>query len=85
MEDNVTVSKDFLPEKVSDADLLSLERANLKRQVAQANAQKAIAESETAEMTYKTVVMQIFMKYKMNESDTMTQEGVINRTAGSLT
>lgn len=66
-------------ERLSDADMLSLERANNKRQLALANAKAATVEAEAAELSYKNLVMQLFMKHGLSQDDAINPDGSLRR------
>ena len=70
-EENEQVSQEeeFLPEN----DRMALELAKAKRQVAMANAEKAVAQGETADIAYKYTVMQIYMKHGLTSEDTIQE------------
>ena len=40
-----------------------------------------MAEGEAAELAYKNIVLQLFMKYKLTSSDSISEDGTINRGA----
>jgi hypothetical protein len=65
------VQKEFL----SDSDRMALEMSKLKKQVATANAEKALAQNETAELAYRHVFLQICMKYGLTAADTLHEDG----------
>ncbi len=67
------------PERLSDEDMLTIERANNKRQIAVANAKAATAEAEAAEMGYKNLVMQLFLKYGLSQEDAINPDGTVKR------
>lgn len=75
MSDNLEV------EKISEVDFLNLELAKSKKQLAVAGAKTAMAEGEAAELAYKNIVLQLFMKYKLTSSDSISEDGTINRGA----
>ncbi len=67
-------------ERISEEDRLALELAKANRKVALANAEKALAQNESSEMSYRYVVLQIFMKYGMNpNADLLKEDGVVLR------
>lgn len=66
-------------EKLSDADMLEIERANNKRQLSVANAKNATLEAEAAEMSYKNLVMTLFLKHGLTQEDAINQDGTIVR------
>jgi hypothetical protein len=68
-------------ERLSDADMLSLERANNKRQLALSNAKAATSEAEAAELTYKTLILQLFLKHGLTQEDVINPDGTIRRGA----
>lgn len=66
-------------ELLQDVDKMSLELAKSRRQVALAQAEKALAQNETAEIAYKYVVLQLYMKYGLTEADAIDESGKILR------
>ena len=67
------------PEKMAETDRLALELAKTKRQVALAEAKTALANNDNAELQYKYVVLQLYMKYGLTEADAITETGEIHR------
>ena len=63
--------------KLLEVDRLALELAKAGRKTALAQAEKALAQNETAEITYKYIVLQIYMKYGLTESDAISEGGDI--------
>jgi hypothetical protein len=67
-------------EKISEEDRLNLELAKANRKVALANAEKALAQNESSEVSYRYVVLQIFMKYGMSpNADLLHEDGTVKR------
>jgi hypothetical protein len=66
-------------DKLQDVDRMALELAKSKRLVALAQAEKALAQNETAELSYKYVVLQLYMKYGLTEADAIDENGAIIR------
>jgi hypothetical protein len=66
-------------EKLADIDIMSLELAKSRRQVALSDAKTALANNENAELSYKYVVLQIYMKYGLSEKDAINESGEILR------
>lgn len=66
-------------ETLSEADRHVLEVANLNMKVARSNAEKAIAENNSADVSYRYVVLQLYMKYGLTSSDALDEKGVIHR------
>lgn len=64
-------------EKLSDIDRMNLELAKSKRQTALAEAKTALAQNENAELSYKYVVLQLYMKYGLTERDAISEAGEI--------
>lgn len=62
---------------IDEVDKLALELAKARRQIALAGAEKAIAQQETAEIGYRYVVLQIYMKYGLTGKDAIDENGVI--------
>lgn len=58
-------------EKLSDEDMLALERANAKRQLSIANAKAAQAELEASELNWKNLVMTLFLKHGLSQNDSI--------------
>jgi len=66
-------------ETISEADRMSLELAKANRKTALAQAEKALAENQLAEMNYKYIILQLYMKYGLNETDALSEDGKILR------
>lgn len=62
---------------ISDLDKAALELANANRQVALANAKKCLVENELAEVKYKNLVLQLYLKYQLSSSDLISEDGEI--------
>ena len=63
--------------RLSDVDRLALELAKQRRQTALAEAKTALAQNENAELAYKYVVLQIYMKYGLSDADAISESGEI--------
>lgn len=63
--------------KIDELDRMALELAKSRRQTALSDAKTALAQNETAEMAYKYVVLQIYMKYGLSEADALNENGEI--------
>lgn len=63
--------------RLSDVDRLALELAKQRRQTALAEAKTALAQNENAELSYKYVVLQIYMKYGLSDADAISESGEI--------
>lgn len=66
-------------EKLSDLDRMALELSKQQRQTALAEARTALAQNEKAELAYKYVVLQLYMKYGLTEADVISEDGAIVR------
>lgn len=66
-------------ERIVEVDRMALELSKSKREVALAEAKTALANNEKAELAYRYVVLQIYMKYGMNERDALNESGEIVR------
>lgn len=66
-------------EKLSDVDKLQLDLARTKRQTALAEAKTALANNEKAELEYKYLILQIYMKYGLTPADALSEAGDIVR------
>lgn len=62
---------------LSDVDRLALELAKSRRQIALAQSEKALAQQETAEISYRYTVLQVYMKYGLTEKDAIDEMGNI--------
>ena len=67
------------PERLVDVDKLSLDLARTKRQTALAEAKTALANNEKAELEYKYLVLQVYMKYGLTADDAISEAGDIVR------
>jgi hypothetical protein len=76
-EENQTTNT--APEHLQDADRLVLESAKNRKQLALAQAEKALAQNESAELAYKYIVLQLYMKYNLTEADAIDESGKILR------
>lgn len=63
--------------KLADVDRLALELAKQRRQTALAEAKTALAQNENAELAYKYVVLQLYMKYGLTDADAISEAGEI--------
>lgn len=63
--------------RLADMDRMALELAKSKRQTALAEAKTALANNENAELSYKYVVLQLYMKYGLTERDAISENGDI--------
>lgn len=68
-----------LPTKLNDFDKVNLDLAKANRRAALAQAKQAIAENEASELSYKYFVLQLYMKYGLNEMDAIGENGEILR------
>ena len=82
-EANATTLLDTLAEQqkefLTDADKHTLDMIKMKRQLALANAEKALAQNEASELTYTNLVLQLTFKYSLKEKDQITEQGEIIR------
>jgi len=67
------------PTKLSDVDKLTLDLARSQRATALEAAKAALAQNEKAELQYKYVILQIYMKYGLTEADALSEAGDIVR------
>lgn len=66
-------------DKLSDVDRMALELSKSKRQTALAEAKTALAQNENAELSYKYIVLQLYMRYGLTEADAINENGDIIR------
>lgn len=65
------------PARLHEVDRMALELAKSKRQTALAEAKTALANNENAELAYKYVVLQLYMKYGLTDRDAISEAGEI--------
>lgn len=65
---------------LSPEDKAALDMAKLNRKLAVANAEKALAENQVAELTFKNLVLQLYMKYGLSEVDGIDEQGNLLRS-----
>ena len=68
-----------LPDQLQEVDRMALELAKNKRILALAQAEKALAQNETAEISYKYTVLQLYRKYGLLDNDAISEDGKILR------
>lgn len=68
-------SKEFLDEQ----DKVSLDTMKLKLALAGSNAERALAQTDVAKLTYSNMLLQFAMKYSLSNQDAITEEGEIIR------
>jgi hypothetical protein len=66
-------------EKLSETDILTLELAKCKKQVALSEAKNALSQNELAEVNYRYTVLQLYMKYGLTKEDAISENGEIVR------
>jgi hypothetical protein len=71
-------------QKLSDVDRMALELARQRRQTALAEAKTALAQNDNAELAYKYVVLQLYMKYGLTDADAISEGGDIVRGGALL-
>jgi hypothetical protein len=67
------------PSKLMDIDKMALDLAKERRQTALAEAKTALAKNENAELAFKYVVLQLYMKYGLTDADAISEAGDIVR------
>ena len=78
-EEENTQTVEMPKEKLSDMDNLQLELAKSRSQTALANAKTAIADNQVAELNFKNIVLQLYMKYGLTQADAINEQGEILR------
>lgn len=66
-------------EKMHEQDRMVLELAKSRLQTAEAQSKEALAKKETADVTYRYIVLQLYMKYGLTVADAITENGDIVR------
>jgi len=72
-------TKQAVVECLQERDKMALDLAKSHRQLALAQAEKALAQNETADVSYKYIVLQLYMKYGLTEADAIDESGKILR------
>ena len=65
--------------KMMEEDRLALELAKSRRETVLAQAKEALAKNENADLAYKYVVLQLYMKYGLTSADAISENGDIVR------
>lgn len=60
--------------KLAEIDKFALELAKARRFIALAQAEKALAQQETAELGYRYVMLQLKIKYGLKDTDSINEE-----------
>jgi hypothetical protein len=63
--------------KISDLDRMVLELAKQKKLTASSQAELAIAKNDNADLSYKYLILQIYLKYNLNINDKLNEDGTI--------
>jgi hypothetical protein len=63
--------------KLLDLDKAALDLARERRKTALAEAKTALAQNDNAELAYKYVVLQLYMKYGLTDADAISEAGDI--------
>lgn len=64
-------------QSLSEVDKSKLSLSIMNRKLALANAQRVLAEQENAELAYKYLVVQLYMKYGLSKDHVITDNGEI--------
>ena len=71
-----------LQEKLNEQDKNTLDVAKLQRQMASLEAEKALAKNESADASFKYLILQLYVKYGLNpQADAIDEQGNIMRGA----
>jgi hypothetical protein len=63
--------------RLLDVDRMALELAKQRRQTALAEAKTALAQNDNAELAYKYIILQLYMKYGLSDADAIKEDGEI--------
>lgn len=66
---------------IEEADKAILSQASLNRRIALLQAEKILAQHELAEMTFKYIKVQLFMKYGLTANDQISETGEVIKGA----
>lgn len=68
------------PEFISEADRAVFEMTRLKQKLALKEAEKALAQNENAELAFRYLLLQLYVKYKLDTTaDAISENGEIQR------
>lgn len=70
---------DKLTEKISDLDKAALDLVKQQRQTALTEAKLALANNDKAELSFKYLVLQLYRKYNLSDTDAFDEQGNIIR------
>lgn len=65
-------------EKISNEDMYELEIAKLNKMLVASQAEKAVLQSQIADLTYKYNILQLYVKYGLSNTD-IIENGMIIR------
>ncbi len=65
------------PPKLSDVDKAALDLAKERRATAQSEVKLAQSKGENAELSFRYVVLQLYMKYGLTNQDALAEDGTI--------
>jgi hypothetical protein len=65
--------------KLAEVDRMALELAKERSKTALAEAKNAMSQSEMAQLNYKYVIMQLYLKYGLTDADALNEAGDILR------
>ena len=83
MEDQILQSPPEIA-KIDEDDKSVLQTAKTNKTIALLNAEKAISQHQTAEINYKYVILQLYMKYGLTQEDSIDEQGNIQRGGASV-
>lgn len=66
-------------ERITDADKLVLDMARSKKEMILEKAKTALAQSETAELAYNNIILQLALRYHLVDGDVIKEDGSIKR------
>lgn len=69
--------------KLKEQDKHALDLAKTNKKIATLNAEKAVTQNELAELQYKYIVLQIYMKYGLSPKDGIDEDGNIIKASDS--
>ena len=73
------MSEKEVVDRLSDSDRMIVEVAKANKKLALVQAEKALAQNETADVSYKYMVLQLYMKYGLTAQDAIDESGNIIR------
>jgi hypothetical protein len=82
MDENIMIDPRLVeatsaPQRLTEEDRMKLELAKADKKIALANAEKAIAQNDLADMKYRNFILELYVRYGLSTSDAIDENGNI--------